>query len=137
MGAQTLMPWFCISTIAILSISAPFPCTGKLPTLAGLESPNTARDHPPDRPEGHYGKLPNGVLAARFGKQGHLATAGRNQTITLWSPVGDPLQSFALESALPISTAIAHDSSKLMVGGSDGSLTFWPLDEQPNAGRSE
>ena len=93
--------------------------------------------HPPDRPEGHYGKLPNGVLAARFGKQGHLATAGRNQTITLWSPVGDPLQSFALESALPISTAIAHDSSKLMVGGSDGSLTFWPLDEEPNAGRSE
>ena len=53
-----------------------------------ISKPNA---HPPARPPGMYGKLANGVLAARFDREGRLCTAGRDHTIRLWDSAGKEL----------------------------------------------
>ena len=93
----------------------------------GWPTINKNNAHPPDRPPGAFGTLPNGVLAARFGANGVLATTGRDRVVRLWNPQGDPLETFRYESGFPISAAITDDGNTVISGGSDGTLSFWRL----------
>ncbi len=83
--------------------------------------------HPPQRPAGVYGKLPNGVLALAFGPSGELLSAGRDNQIRLWSAEGRALKSFANEKSLPIQTAIRNDGKTLIAGDSAGEVAFLAL----------
>lgn len=81
--------------------------------------------HPPQRPPGSYGTIPNGVLAARFSSNGYLATAGRDRSIKVWSPTGELLKTYRLESGLPISAALPFDGTSVISGDSGGRVRFW------------
>lgn len=82
--------------------------------------------HPPARPAGYYGKLPNGVLALAFGPQGELLSAGRDKQVRLWSADGREMKSFATDAALPLQTSITHDGKTLFAGDASGTVRHWP-----------
>ncbi|MFT7513459.1 MAG: WD40 repeat protein [Candidatus Omnitrophota bacterium] len=88
--------------------------------------------HPPVRPKGVYGTLPNGVLAVTFGSDGSLLTVGRNQTAQRWDADGKPIWRQATsENALPIQAAMVQNNQGqgLIVGDSVGQLKFWQVDQ--------
>ncbi len=85
--------------------------------------------HPPTRPAGFYGKLPNGVLAARFDQNGNLCSVGRDRTVRLWDAKGAPIKSFPLPHGQPLCAAISHDAKTLVAGDSIGGIRFWKVDE--------
>ena len=79
-----------------------------------------ANAHPPARPQGAYGRIPNGVLSLAFGPGGQLLTAGRDSQVRLWNSRGDAERAFSFENALPIQTSITFDGKGLFAGGADG-----------------
>ena len=80
--------------------------------------------HQPPRPKGTYGKIPNGVLAARFDQQGNLVSAGRDHIVRLWSPSGEVKKKFNIESGIPISTSFSADGQKVISGDTSGLVKF-------------
>ncbi len=82
--------------------------------------------HPPVRPTGYYGKLPNGVLSAAFGPNGELLTAGRDKQVRFWAANGSTVKSFANETALPLQTCVSFDGKTLLAGDEAGSVHAWP-----------
>lgn len=84
-----------------------------------------ANAHPPARKPGTYGRIANGVLAARFDHAGRLCTAGRDSTVRLWDPQGRELQSFALTGAQPLSAALSFDGKTVVGGDTAGEVHFW------------
>ena len=89
--------------------------------------------HPPKRPEGVYGTVPNGVLDAAFGPSGELATCGRDGKIKLWSAKGTEEKSFAIPddapagvTIVPTRVAISFDGKAVLAGDSAGRLHTWP-----------
>lgn len=89
-----------------------------------ISKPNA---HPPLRPPGTYGKLPNGVVAARFDAEGRLCTAGRDHTIRVWDGTGAEIQSFLLKDAQPLCAALSHEGGKIIGGDTAGEVHFWSL----------
>jgi mono/diheme cytochrome c family protein len=81
--------------------------------------------HPPVRPAGAYGKIPNGVLAARFDHEGNLSTAGRDHTIRLWDAKGVERKTFSLSDSQPLCAAISFDAKTVIGGDSNGGVRFW------------
>lgn len=81
--------------------------------------------HLPARPQGIYGKLPSGVLAATFGSKGQLLTAGRDRVARLWDPSGAQLARFPIADALPTQVAISSDNATLVVGDASGKVQFF------------
>ena len=86
---------------------------------------NKPNAHPPARPAGQYGKIPNGVLALAFGPKGELLSAGRDRQVRLWKADGGPLKHFPSEKALPLQTAISFDGAVLLGGDDSGMVTRW------------
>jgi WD40 repeat protein len=89
-----------------------------------------ANAHAPARPPGTYGKIPNGVLAARFDRNGQLCTAGRDQKVRLWDAKGAELKAFPIPEAQPLSVAMSFDMKTLIGGDNAGGLHFWTLAEK-------
>ena len=92
-----------------------------------------ANAHPPKRPEGVYGTVPNGILDAAFGPAGELATCGRDGTIKLWSAQGKEEKSFAISddspsgiTIVPTRVAVSFDGTSVLAGDSAGRLHTWP-----------
>jgi hypothetical protein len=81
--------------------------------------------HPPKRPEGSYGKLPNGILSVAFGPTGELLSAGRDRQIRLWTTTGDAAKTFPSDSALPLQAAISNDGKTFVAGDAAGELHYW------------
>jgi len=94
-------------------------------TESGFSSISNSNPHPPQRPSGVYGKLPNGVLAARFGSDGSLFTCGRDSHARFWNVSGKQLRTFKVEAAIPTQVAISHDGKTLVAGDSTGQVHFW------------
>ena len=90
----------------------------------GWPAINKKNAHPPHRPEGSYGTIPNGVLAASFGKNGNLATAGRDNYVRIWDTKGKQIKSFKFETGLPISTVLVGEGKNVVTGDSHGLLHF-------------
>lgn len=91
----------------------------------GWPAISKANAHPPVRKAGTYGKVANGVVAARFDREGRLCTAGRDHTIRLWDASGIPLQAFPLPDAQPLCTAFSFDGAQVIGGDTLGQVHFW------------
>ncbi len=91
----------------------------------GFPAISKANAHPPHRPPGTYGTIPNGVIAARFSPNGYLATAGRDRSVQVWSPTGVVVKKYQNESSLPISTALLPDGTGVISGDAKGEVRFW------------
>jgi WD40 repeat protein len=89
-----------------------------------ISKPNA---HPPARPPGMFGKLPNGVVAARFDREGRLCTAGRDHTIRVWSDGGAEIQSFQIKDAQPLCVALFDEGGTLVSGDTAGQVHFWSV----------
>jgi hypothetical protein len=91
--------------------------------------PAITRDnaHPPSRPPGTYGVIPNGILAARFAPNGFLVTTGRDQLVQVWNPSGEPVKTFHAKSGLPISAALTFDGTTVIAGDTAGQVHFWEV----------
>ena len=91
-----------------------------------------ANAHPPKRPPGSYGTIPNGVLDVSFGQAGELVSCGRDETTRLWASNSKELKSFANHSetapaniqVLPLQTALSSDGDVIITGDSAGKLHF-------------
>jgi len=83
--------------------------------------------HPPGRPAGSYGKIPNGVIAARFNRNGQLCTAGRDHRVRLWDAKGAEVKSFSIPEAQPLSVAMSYDAKTLIGGDTAGAVPFWKI----------
>ena len=92
----------------------------------GWPAVSNTNAHPPARPQGFYGKIPNGVLALAFGPQGELLSAGRDGRVRLWSASGAAIKSFTSEAALPLQTSITFDGTGLYAGDASGTVHAWP-----------
>ena len=96
-----------------------------------------ANAHPPARPPGTFGVIPNGVLTASFSQTGFLATTGRDGSVKVWSPDGTAVKGYSLNSAtsvkvssrgllaIPISAALSFDGTAVISGDSKGNVRFW------------
>jgi WD40 repeat protein len=94
----------------------------------GWPAISKANAHPPARAPGSYGKVANGVLAARFDHEGRLCTAGRDHTIRLWDTKGIEIKSFPVKDAQPLCAALSHDGKKIIGGDTAGQVHFWTLE---------
>lgn len=90
----------------------------------GFPAFNKQDIHAPKRPPGTYGKIPNGVLAARFSKTGNVATTGRDMTVKLWNAKADLVKTWQIENGLPLSAALAFDDSCVIIGNGAGEIQF-------------
>lgn len=90
----------------------------------GFPAITKANAHPPRRPPGTYGAIPNGVLAARFDHAGNLVTSGRDGVVRFWTANGSKKKEFQNESGMPISTAVSRDGV-IISGDSKGTVRFW------------
>jgi hypothetical protein len=81
--------------------------------------------HPPARPQGFYGKIPNGVLAVVFDSQGKLLSVGRDRVARFWDTNGGQIKTFDVPNALPIQAAVSFDGQTLIAGDAAGQLHFW------------
>ncbi len=100
----------------------------------GWPATTKADAHPPKRPPGYYGKIPNGVLDAAFGSKGELLTCGRDRTVCLWDVDGRELKRFALNGEpppgirlLPTHAAITFDGALAVCGDSAGKVQSWRI----------
>lgn len=93
----------------------------------GWPAISKANAHPPARPPGAYGKIPNGVIAARFDRKGQLCTAGRDHQIRLWDAKGTEIKAFPIPEAQPLSVAMSFDTNTLIGGDTAGALHFWKV----------
>lgn len=104
----------------------------------GWPAMSKADAHPPRRPSGVYGKIPNGVLDASFGPRGELVTTGRDQVVRLWSADGTEMKAFPMESAsdrspasrigvMPLRAVISFDGKTVVSGDSAGMVRSWPI----------
>jgi len=89
-----------------------------------ISKPNA---HPPARPPGVYGTLANGVVAARFDREGRLCTAGRDRSIRLWGTTGAPIDAVSITEDRPLAAAVTHDGRRLIGGDTGGAVRFWNL----------
>jgi WD40 repeat protein len=96
----------------------------------GWPAISKANAHPPARPPGAYGKVPNGVVSARFDHAGRLCTAGRDHTIRVWDTGGTEIKSYPIKDAQPLCAALVAESGKLIGGDTAGQIHFWNL--EPN-----
>ena len=90
-----------------------------------------ANAHPPHRPEGVYGKMPNGVLAANFGADGSLVTAGRDHSLRLWNGKGASIWETKGLKQMPISISVMQGAkgNVLIAGNISGDVSFWKIDQ--------
>jgi mono/diheme cytochrome c family protein len=91
----------------------------------GWPAITTTNAHPPMRPEGYYGKLPNGILSLAFGPKGELLSSGRDKQVRLWSTDGRAIKTFATAASLPLQTCITFDGKGLFAGDAAGSVQHW------------
>jgi len=112
-----------------------------------------ANAHPPTRPEGVYGKIPNGVLDLAFGPKGELVSCGRDQQVRVWSNEGNLQRTFALDTetgsgspadpiapprsktharsqpkVLPLRVGFVFDGSRVIAGDTSGMVWSWSVD---------
>ncbi|MEZ6055506.1 MAG: c-type cytochrome domain-containing protein [Planctomycetaceae bacterium] len=90
----------------------------------GFPAINKANAHPPRRPPGTYGVVPNGVLAVKFDRNGNLVTSGRDGVVRVWGPDGNETKYFRVESGIPITIATPSDDV-IVSGDSSGVVQFW------------
>ncbi|WP_160167275.1 c-type cytochrome domain-containing protein [Rhodopirellula sp. SWK7] len=86
--------------------------------------------HPPKRPAGVYGEIPNGVLDLRFGPAGELVSCGRDQKVRVWSSDAKETKVVRIENdesnaniqILPLQSVLTFDGATAITGDSAGIL---------------
>ena len=98
-------------------------------TQTGFVAMQNTSAHPPTRPPGFAGKLPNGVLSIAFRRDGLVVSTGRDNHIRTWKTNSQQPHSMPLSSGTPIQVAVGHKGKKHVVGDSLGIVHFWTLDQ--------
>ena len=93
----------------------------------GFVAMQNTRAHPPSRPEGFTGKLPNGVLSVDFRQDGLVVSTGRDQHIRTWKTNSVQPFSKPLPIGTPIQVAVGYKGKKHIIGDSLGNVHFWTL----------
>ncbi len=96
-------------------------------TKDGWPSIQKTNAHPPTRPSGAYGDIPNGILAAKFDQQGNLVTSGRDKKVRVWDPSGSILSTHDAGDSLPLQALISYKGNILHSGDNEGKLHNWRL----------
>ena len=91
----------------------------------GFPAWNKSNIHPPERPAGYYGTIPNGILSARFSPTGNLVTTGRDQSVQVWDSKAELVKKFQNKTGLPISSAMTFDGRTAISGDTIGNVVFW------------
>lgn len=94
-------------------------------TNDGFPAINKSNAHPPQRVQGTYGTIPNGVLAARFDAKGRLVTSGRDRMVRVWDVDGGEIEKFKLEKGIPLSVILPISANDPVSGDSAGNVIFW------------
>lgn len=94
-------------------------------TTDGFISVVHRNPHPPTRPPGTFGRLPNGVLDVFFASDGRLLTCGRDKFARVWKTNGGQVKSLAFARSTPTQVAVSHDGKALMVGDASGEVHFF------------
>lgn len=106
-------------------------------TTDGWPAINKTNAHPPTRPPGTYGIIPNGVLAARYDRKGRIVTTGRDGVVRVWDSSGKEVEKFTAdspedsgesapsESILPLAAALAETDGHVVIGDSRGAVHIW------------
>ena len=97
-------------------------------TQSGFVAMQNTNPHPPKRPPGFTGNLPNGVLAVVFRQDGVLVSTGRDNHVRGWKTNSNQPYSRPLAKGIPIQVAVGHKGEKHVVGDSLGTVHFWALD---------
>jgi mono/diheme cytochrome c family protein len=98
-------------------------------TETGFVAMQNTSPHPPSRPQGFTGKLPNGVLSVAFRRDGLVVSTGRDNHIRAWKTNSQQPYSMPLSSGTPIQVAVGHKGKKHIVGDSLGVVHFWTIDK--------
>ena len=91
----------------------------------GFVAMQNTNAHPPARPAGYAGKLPNGVLSVSFRKDGQVVSTGRDQHVRIWKTNREQTHTLRMESGIPIQVAVDSTGKKHLIGDSLGRLQFW------------
>ena len=83
-----------------------------------------ARPHAPVRVPGTFGKLPSGVLAISFARDGRLLSAGRDKFARLWKADGSQAKTYSYAPVMPTAVAVSHDGQIVIVGDASGAVHF-------------
>ena len=95
---------------------------------SGFVAMQNSGAHPPHRPAGFTGTLPNGVLSIAFRRDGLIASTGRDNHLRVWKTNSQQPFAKPLPSGTPIQVAIGYKGKKHIVGDSLGILHFWTID---------
>ena len=87
---------------------------------------NNSAAHQPKRPDGHYGKLPAGVLSVAFSASGELLSAGRDKQVKRWNAEGKAVESSAFPQ-IPLHCAYAPDGRSMVIGGAQGVVSVFSV----------
>jgi len=90
----------------------------------GFPAINRPNAHPPQRPPGTFGKIPDGVLDARFDSKGNLITVGRDQMVRWWNPAGNGTKALPLEKGIPNACAVSVGGVAI-AGDTSGAVRFF------------
>lgn len=91
----------------------------------GFISRSHSNAHPPQRPAGTFGKLPNGVLSVSFSRDGWLMSGGRDRVARLWDTNSRQRRTFGAENAVVTQVAVSHDGKTVVAGDASGQVHFW------------
>ncbi len=69
------------------------------------------------------------VLDARFSMDGRIASAGRDNKVTLWDVAGKNLRNLNYKGELPNRLTFSADSKRLFVADFSGMLSVWSTDD--------
>lgn len=90
----------------------------------GFPAINRPNAHPPQRPLGAFGKIPNGVLDGRFDAKGNLITVGRDRMVRWWNSTGNGTKAVPLKKGIPNACAVSLGGVAI-TGDTSGAVRFF------------
>lgn len=98
--------------------------------LKGWPAMTKPNAHPPERPNGFFGKIPSGVMDGVFAPRGELVTCGRDRKVRIWSSEGDLIQSHAMDDTsnlLLLRVGVTYDGTRVLAGDTAGNIHSWKM----------
>src|SRR5439155_20180993 len=66
-----------------------------------------------------------GVAAVKYGRDGRLASCGRDRLVKVWDQNGAPQRAFEALPDLALRTVFSHDAARVIAGDWTGQVRVW------------